>query len=152
MRDGHAYEISRSFFRAQKLLSDMQRKVRMAKMIFSLGFWMTIVLFIALGYALAYVIDEKGLGSSYNVAGSFTPPALHDKNRSVESDQSAAEIAARKVCAPQTASRDDDVLFRQVTSVQAADRAYAPGMSFSITHHPSRIRICPGPIKIPPLY
>jgi hypothetical protein len=125
----------------------------MAKMIFSLGFWMTIILFIALGYALGYVIDEAGLGSSYSVAGStFTPSTLHNEYRNVESDLSAAEIAARKVCASQAASRDDDLLFRQVRSLQAADRTYAPGFSFSITHHPSRIRICPGPIEIPPLY
>lgn len=125
----------------------------MAKMIFSLGFWMTIVLFIALGYALGYVIDENGLGSSYSEAKStFTPSALHDEYRSLESELSAAEIAAGKVCAPQAAARDDDLLFRQVASLQAADRTYAPGLSFSITHHPSRIRICPGPIEIPPLY
>ena len=30
----------------------LQRKTAMAKMLLSLGFWMTIVLFIALGYAL----------------------------------------------------------------------------------------------------
>ena len=125
----------------------------MAKMIFSLGFWMTIVLFVALGYALGYVIDESGLGSGYGIAGSTSAPiTLRDEHRIFESDQSAAEIAARNVCAPQTASRDDDLRFRQVASLQAADRTYAPGLSFSITHHPNRIRICPGPIEIPPLY
>jgi hypothetical protein len=125
----------------------------MAKMFFSLGFWMTIVLFIALGYALGYVIDEKGLGSSSGVAGAtLTSSALHDEYRSLESDLSAADIAARNVCTPQTASRDDDSLFRQVPNLQAADRTYVPGLSFSIMHHPSRIRVCPGPIEIPPLY
>ena len=125
----------------------------MGKMIFSLGFWMTIVLFIALGYALGYVIDESGLGSSSGVAGSTsTTLTLRDERRGFESDLSAAEIAARNVCAPQTASHDDDLRFRQVASVQAADRTYAPGLSFIITHHPSRIRVCPGPIEIPPLY
>ena len=125
----------------------------MAKMIFSLGFWMTIVLFIALGYALGYVIDESGLGSGYSVAGSkFTPSTLHDEYRSTETDLSSAENAARNVCASQTASHDSGLLFRQVASLQAADRTYAPGLSFSITHHPRRIRICPGPVEVPPLY
>jgi hypothetical protein len=125
----------------------------MAKMIFSLGFWMTIVLFIALGYALGYVLDEDGLGSSSSVAGAtLTSSSLHGEDRSLERDLSAAEVAARNACVPQAASRDDDLLFRNVASLQAADRTYVPGLSFSITHHPNRIRVCPGPIEIPPLY
>ena len=117
----------------------------MAKMIFSLGFWMTIVLFVALGYALGYVVDESGLEPSYAAN-------LHESYRSLESDRRADQADRRNLCAPQAASRDDDLLFRQAANLQAADRTYAPGLSFSVTHRPHRVGICAGPIEIPPLY
>ena len=117
----------------------------MGKMIFSLGFWMTIVLFIALGYALGYVVDESGLGPSYAAN-------LNESYRSLERDRRADKGDVRNLCAPQAASRDDDLRFRQTANLQAADRTYAPGLSFSITHHPRRISVCSGPIETPPLY
>jgi hypothetical protein len=116
----------------------------MAKMIFSLGFWMTIVLFIALGYALGYVVDESGVGAPY---GTKVTSLFHDEYPGVLSD-----VAGHNKCASQTTSRDDDFLFRQFANLQASDRRYAPGLSFSVAHHPDRIRVCPGPIEVPPLY
>jgi hypothetical protein len=116
----------------------------MAKMIFSLGFWMTIVLFIAMGYALGYALDESGVESPY---GDKLTSVFHDQYRT-----SGADVADRNKCAPQTTSRDDDLSFRQSTNLQGADRTYAPGLSFTIARRPDRIKVCPGPIEVPPLY
>jgi hypothetical protein len=120
----------------------------MAKMFFSLGFWMTIVLFIALGYASGYVLDESGVGSTYGVITS----ALRHEFHGTANELGSSDVAGRNKCASQTTSRDDDLFFRQSANLQASDRTYAPGLSFSVTRHPDRIRVCPGPIEIPPLY
>lgn len=120
----------------------------MAKMFFSLGFWMTIVLFVVLGYALGYVVDETDPGSTYGAT--FKAP-LHDEFQGAN-DVGPRDVAGRNKCASQTISRDDDLSFRQFANLQAGGRTYAPGLSFSLTHHPDRIRVCPGPIEIPPLY
>jgi len=120
----------------------------MAKMFFSLGFWMTIVLFIVLGYAFGYVLDESGIGSTYESVTS----ALRHEFRGTANQPAPGDVAGRNKCAPQTISRGDDLSFRQFANLQAGERTYAPGLSFSFARHPDRIRVCPGPIEIPPLY
>jgi len=72
----------------------------MAKMFFSLGFWMTIVLFIALGYALgalgySFGADRAG---SMNCAARQSARAssmLADENRGLQSDLRASDVFPR---------------------------------------------------------
>jgi len=126
----------------------------MAKMFFSLGFWMTIVLFIALGYALGYAIGAECPGSTHCGDGqsAVTSLALQDESRSLESDLKASDVASRSRCAPQATLRENDLSFRQFANLQAGDSTYAPGLSITTTRQPDHVSICPGPIEIPPLY
>ncbi|MGA7869915.1 MAG: hypothetical protein WCA22_03360 [Candidatus Binatus sp.] len=126
----------------------------MAKMFFSLGFWMMIVLFIALGYAFGYALGADCPGSMNCVAGrsAIASSALQDKSRSLESDLGPGESASGSRCAPQATLRENGLSFRQFANLQAGDSTYAPGLSITITRHPDRVSVCPGPIEIPPRY
>ena len=113
----------------------------MAKMFFSLGFWMTIVFL----FVLAYVIKDAN--------GAECPGAGCAYQQQVMRTDSLSENAKfRAGCASQTARRESDLQFRQSANLQAADTTYAPGLSFSITHRTNRLRLCAGPIEIPPHY
>lgn len=122
----------------------------MAKMIFSLGFWMTIVLFIALGYAF-----DRAWGSecpdSLNCGFrhvAFASSDSSDENRHFENDLGASDVDRRGRCAANATSRGDYPDY-QVANLQAGAPTYAPGFSLTLTRHRPQASLCPGPIEIP---
>ena len=125
----------------------------MAKMIFSLGFWMTIVLFIALGLRIR---PRMGLR-----VPRFAELRLSTRLRShhltfqidnphFENDLGASDVARRRRCAANATSRSDYPDFQQMANLQAGDRpTYAPGILAHDNPSPSEVSLCPGPIEIP---
>jgi hypothetical protein len=126
----------------------------MAKMFLSLGFWMTIVLFIALGYAFrnAYGAECAGLPDCGYTHAEFASSTLPDENQHSENNFGASnsDVASRHRCVANVSPRNDYPDFQQMVNLQAGDRpVYAPGLSFTITRRPPELGLCPGPIEIP---
>ncbi len=120
----------------------------MAKIFLSLGFWMTIVLFIALGYALDFAhgavysetaIDHPAIAKSI----------LQDENLRAASDLQGSDVVPRSRCPQSATPRSNIADFPQMANLQEGGPAYAPGFSFSITSEPPTLSACPGPIEIP---
>jgi hypothetical protein len=125
----------------------------MAKMFLSLGFWMTIVLFIALGYTFksAYGAECAGLTNCGYTPVGFASSTLPDENQHFENDLGASnsDVARRRPCVA-SASPATYPDFQQMANLQAGDRpVYAPGLSLTMTRRPPELRLCPGPIEIP---
>ena len=124
----------------------------MGKLFLSLGFWMTILLFIALGYAYEDAWGAECAGSincSYtNVTrASWISP---DDNWHFENDLGASDDVGRHRCASNASRGDDYPDFQQMANLQAGDRpVYAPGFSLTLTRRPPEVSLCPGPIEIP---
>jgi hypothetical protein len=120
----------------------------MAKMFMSLGFWMTIVLFLALGYTFktAFGAECLNCGDRPAPAGS---PVLSNENRHFENDLGASDVARRRQCAPSATVRGNDLEFQQMANLQQGGPSYAPGVSLTIARRPPQVRLCPGPIEIP---
>jgi hypothetical protein len=121
----------------------------MAKMIFSLGFWMTIVLFIALGFAIGHASGSECEGSMNcgvrHVA--FASSTSSVDNPHFENDLGASDVDRRRRCAANATSRSDYPDF-QVANLQAGGPTYAPGFSLTLTRKPPQASLCPGPIEI----
>jgi hypothetical protein len=106
------------------------------KIILSAGFWITLVVFIALGYAFG---DEQ----------SVTPSSAPQyRSQTFENDVRTSDSAARSSCAPATA-RGADPMFPQVSNWQRGGSMYAPGLSLTLTSKPRHLTLCPGPVEIP---
>ena len=122
----------------------------MAKMIFSLGFWMTIVLFIALGFAIGHASGSECAGPMNcrfrHVA--FASSTSSVDNPHFENDLGASDVDRRRRCAANATSRSDYPDF-QVANLQAGGPTYAPGFSLTLTRKPPQASLCPGPIEIP---
>ena len=121
----------------------------MAKIFLSLGFWMTIVLFIALGYAFDFAH-----GAEYSETANDRHPAiatsiLQDENLRAANDLQGSDIVPRSRCPQSATPRSNIADFQQMANLQEGGPAYAPGFSFSITREPPRLSACPGPIEIP---
>jgi hypothetical protein len=132
----------------------------MAKMFMSLGFWMTILLFVALGFAYqtAWGADCAGsinCGYTHATHASSISPASwispdENQNFQIENDLNASDDVRRRHCAPNASPRTDYPDFQQMTNLQAGDApVYAPGFSINITRRPPEVTLCPGPIEIP---
>lgn len=122
----------------------------MAKMFLSLGFWMTIVLFIALGYAFRNAYGAECAGSAYcgYTRAEFVSSILPDENQHFENDPGANDRRHR--CVSNPSPRNDYPDFQQMANLQAGDRpVYAPGFSLTITPRPPELSLCSGPIEIP---
>lgn len=122
----------------------------MAKMFLSLGFWMTIVLFIALGYAFrnVYGAECAGLADCGYARAEFASSTLPDENQHFENDLGAND--RRHGCVSNVSPRTDYPDFQQMANLQAGDRpVYAPGFSLTIRPRPSELSLCSGPIEIP---
>jgi hypothetical protein len=118
----------------------------MSKMFVSLGFWMTIVLFVVLGYAFGS--DCPGfLGCEDRHAFSLSP--LQDENRTLESDSWVSEEFPRTRCPTSPTLRSYDPEFEQMTNLQQGGPSYAPGFTINITRQPAQLAVCPGAIEIP---
>jgi hypothetical protein len=120
----------------------------MAKMFLSLGFWMTIILFIALGYAFdqAYGAECLNCGNQPTTRDSF---ASSKHSWHFENDSGASDVARRHGCAPNATARPNGPEFEQMANLQQGGPSYAPGLSISITPRPAQVSLCPGPIEIP---
>jgi hypothetical protein len=120
----------------------------MGKMFLSLGFWMTIVLFIALGYAFnsAHGAECLNCGVQQPTDGVSVVP---NESRHFENDLGPNDVARERRCAPNTVVRPSDPEFQQMANLQQGGPSYAPGISFTLTRRPPEVRLCPGPIEIP---
>jgi hypothetical protein len=124
----------------------------MAKMFLSLGFWMTIVLFVALGYTFksAYGAECSGLPDCGYTRAEFASSILPEENRHFENDLAARDVARRGRCLPSASPRTDYPNFQQMVNLQAGEGpTYAPGFSLTMTRRPPEVSLCPGPIEIP---
>ncbi|MFZ0677964.1 hypothetical protein [Candidatus Binatus sp.] len=132
----------------------------MGKIFLSLGFWMTIVLFVALGYAFDRAWGSECAGSincgytNATRASSISPVSWisPDENEhfQFENDLGASDDVRRRRCTPNTSPRTDYPDFQQMANLQAGDSPmYAPGFSLNITRRPPEVALCPGPIEIP---
>lgn len=119
----------------------------MAKMFFSLGFWMTIVLFIALGYAIGAECPGS-MNCGYGQSAS-TSSVSSDGDRTFHSDLPATDVFSRRRCAPDAALRGNLSDFQQMANLQAGGPTYAPGFSLRITPRPPEASLCPGAVQIP---
>ncbi|MGA9724664.1 MAG: hypothetical protein WBQ86_19565 [Candidatus Binatus sp.] len=118
----------------------------MAKMFFSLGFWMTIVLFVALGYALG--AECSGSMSCGYGQSAITSSVSSDESRR-HSDLPATERFSRRNCDPNAGLRGNLSDFQQMANLQAGGPTYAPGFSLGITRRPPEVSLCPGAVQIP---
>src|SRR5258708_18661973 len=124
----------------------------MAKIFLSLGFWMTIVLFIALGYAFRNAYGAECAGSTdcgYKRA-QFASSILPDENQHFENDPGTSDVARRRRCVQNASPRNDYPDFQQMANLQAGDRpVYAPGFSLTIAPRAPELSLCSGPVEIP---
>jgi len=125
----------------------------MAKMFLSLGFWMMIVLFIALGYTFrsASGAECAGLANCGYTPVGFASSILPGENQHFENDLGTndSDVARRRPCVAggSPVSNPD---FQQMVNLQAGDRPiYAPGFSLTMTRRPPELSLCSGPIEIP---
>jgi hypothetical protein len=119
----------------------------MAKLFLSLGFWMTIVLFIALGYAFDFAH-----GAEYSETAIDHPAiatSILQDQRVADNDLQGSDVVPRTKCAQSATARSNIADFQQMANLQGGEPAYAPGFSFSITSEPPTLSACPGPIEIP---
>ena len=124
----------------------------MGKMFLSLGFWMTILLFIALGYTFQYAWGAEcsdAMKCGYT-RSAFASSDFSDRNLHFEDDLGASDVARRGRCAQTASPRTDYPDFQQMANLQAGDRpVYAPGISITLTPRPPEVSLCPGPVEIP---
>src|SRR5260370_18202573 len=123
----------------------------MGKMFLSLGFWMTILVFVAVGYAFNYAWGSEcsdSMNCGYRRVTSASS-VFSDENRHFENDPGASDVRRRR-CAPDVSARANYPDFQQMANLQAGDGpVYAPGFSLTITRRPPEASLCPGPIEIP---
>ena len=124
----------------------------MTRIIFSAGFWVTVLVFVVFGYAhaLGDVCPPGSLKcgvSTENLA--IATSVLQDENRKSESDIRASDVARRSRCAPESAARGADPSFPQIANWQRGGSMYAPGLSFWMARRSERVTVCPGPVEIP---
>jgi hypothetical protein len=119
----------------------------MAKLFLSLGFWMTIVLFIALGYAFDFAH-----GAEYSETAIDHPAiatSILQDQRVADNDLQGSDVVPRSRCPQSATPRSNMADFPQMANLQGGGSAYAPGFSFSITSEPPTLSACSGPIEIP---
>jgi hypothetical protein len=123
----------------------------MAKTFLSLGFWMTILLFVAIGYAYENALGAECAGSNCGYTNVTSGPWVPANDKwHFENDLGASDDIHRPRCAPNSSPGADYPDFQQMANLQAGDSpTYAPGFSFTITRRPPEASLCPGPIEIP---
>jgi hypothetical protein len=125
----------------------LRRMPDVTKIILSAGFWLTIALFVALGYALG---DE--CPGSLNCADGHSAIAtsiLQDEHRDFANDARVSDAIIRSRCAPRATLRGTAPGFPQVANWQRGGSMYAPGLSLTMTRRPGHVTLCPGPVEIP---
>jgi hypothetical protein len=121
----------------------------MAKMFFSLGFWMTIMLFVVLGYAFSAIGSEcRGSINYAEERATFGSSMLSTETWLFENNSRGSDVASIARC-PNTVLRGNDPDLQQMANLQVGAPTYAPGLALTITHRPPEVSLCPGPIEIP---
>ena len=124
----------------------------MTRIIFSAGFWVTVLVFIVFGYAhaLGDVCPPGSLKCGVGTENlAIATSVLQDENRKPESEIRASDVSRRSRCAPEGASRGTDPSFPQIANWQRGGSMYAPGVSLTMTRRPDHVTVCPGPVEIP---
>ena len=122
----------------------------MTRIIFSAGFWVTIIIFVMFSYALADVCPAGSINCRAGAENlGIATSVLQDENRKSESDARASDALARGRCAPEGATRSTDPGFPQIANWQHGGSMYAPGLSLTMTRRPDHVTLCPGPVEIP---
>ena len=116
--------------------SNRGSQIDVDKIILSTGFWVTLFLFVALGYAFGD--DQPATASSVR----------QYKSQTFESDARSSDSVSRNRCTPGSALRSTDPTLPQVANWQRGGSMFAPGLSFTLTSK-SRVALCPGPVEIP---
>src|SRR4029077_9543334 len=116
------------------------------KVFLSAGFWITLVLFVAVGYAFG--ADCPGTMNCGDGRRATASSATQYENRASENEARASDSVSRSRCNPRAALRSTDPTFPQVANWQRGGSMYAPGLSFTLTSK-SRVTLCPGPVEIP---
>lgn len=120
----------------------------MAKMFFSLSFWMTIVLFISLGYVfgaevpspMAYRAEEQTISGPL-APRDVTPLYLDETNHNA-----GVEDRELRGCP----SDESPNRFPPSYSADRQEPRYVPGLTFMLGDKPPRMsRLCAGPVQIP---
>ena len=122
----------------------------MTRIIFSAGFWVTLLVFVVFGYAFADICPAGSMKcgvSTENLA--IATSVLQDENRKSESDVRASDSLAESRCAPEAAARSTNPSFPQIANWQRGGSMYAPGLSLTMTRRPDHVTVCPGPVEIP---
>jgi hypothetical protein len=130
----------------------LQRMTVMAKMIFSLGFWMTMVLFIGLGYVFgADLPDWADHGKAAQAVAVGWSPDEQSPSLQQYQDQPGAERTSDfplpAGCRPD-ATPPTDSMFPQTANWQRGGSMYAPGVSLTFSDN-HQVSLCPGPVVIP---
>jgi hypothetical protein len=119
----------------------------MAKIYLSVGFWMTFVLFIALGYAFGS--ECPGVMGCENRHAAFRPSVIQDENPILDNDMLISERFPHSNCPSNPTLRSYDPDFTQMANLQQGGPTYAPGFSLTIARRPPEVSLCPGAIEIP---
>src|SRR5580658_9539078 len=125
----------------------------MGKIFLSLGFWMTILLFVALGYALnsawgSECSDGVNCGYTRTTLASTDYSDFSDENQQFENNPVASDVARRRCPAGATAT-SHYLDFQQMASAQPGGPVYAPGLSLTFSDRPTDTTLCPGSVEIP---
>jgi hypothetical protein len=128
------------------------RMPHMTRIIFSAGFWVTVLVFIVFGYAhaLGDVCPPGSMKcgvSTENLA--IATSVLQDENRKSESDVRASDSLAESRCAPEATAHSTNPSFPQIANWQRGGSMYAPGLSLTMTRRPEHVTLCPGPVEVP---
>jgi hypothetical protein len=124
----------------------------MTRIIFSAGFWVTVLVFIVFGYAhaLGDVCPAGSMKCGVSTENfAIATSVLQDENRKSESDVRASDSLTESRCAPEAAARSTNPSFPQIANWQRGGSMYAPGLSLSMTRRPEHVTLCPGPVEIP---
>jgi hypothetical protein len=124
----------------------------MTRIIFSAGFWVTVLVFIVFGYAhaLGDVCPAGSMKCGVSTENfAIATSVLQDENRKSESDVRASDSLTESRCAPEAAARSTNPSFPQIANWQRGGSMYAPGLSLTMTRRPEHVTLCPGPVEIP---
>lgn len=121
----------------------------MAKMFFSLGFWMTIVLFVTLGYVFGAELPSP---MAYRAEQQTIYESLASRDEASQyldqSNHNGAAAEDREL--PGCPSNESPNKFPRSYSADRQEPRFAPGLSFSLGGNPPRMsNLCAAPVEIP---
>jgi hypothetical protein len=121
----------------------------MAKMFFSLGFWMTIVLFISLGYVFgAELPSPLNYSAEEHTIGGPLAPRDEASQYVDQNNQNGAAVEDRELRG--CPSNESPNKFPPSYSAERQGPRFAPGLTFTLGDKPARMSsLCAGPVEIP---